>query len=492
MLGIERVMDHVAHALGLDPLAVRQRNSYAASAGGGLAAPRAARAPEGISGQMNPQVTPYGQEVADLILHEMTERLVDTSAYCARRVAVAAWNAHNPVLKKGLALTPVKFGSSFTLSHLNQAGVLVHVYQDGSVNLNHGGTEMGQGLFQKVALMAAADFGLSLVAIKITATDTAQVPNTSAKAASSGSDLNGMAVKAACDTIRQRMAECLARHHGVPPDAVQFAGGMVQIGTQRMSFAAAAKFCYEQRISLSAAGSYKTPDLAWDRIKGEGRPFYYFAFGAAVTELVVDGLSGENRILRADILHDCGASLNPALDIGQTEGGYVQGAGWPIERLLPMRPVVIHGAGHIGRALAGILAPVPSLAIMLAESRPSLLCDLSARITPCADPFAAITIAPDDAAHVVVTHDHALDLELCHRLLLRSFGSVGLIGSASKWARFQQRLAALGHSDAQISRISCPIGDPRLGKHPQAIALGVAAALLKEPDTKAQDRRRTA
>ncbi|WP_296429933.1 XdhC family protein [Roseovarius sp. BRH_c41] len=157
-----------------------------------------------------------------------------------------------------------------------------------------------------------------------------------------------------------------------------------------------------------------------------------------------------------------------------------------------MRPVVIHGAGHIGRALAGILAPVPSLAIMLAESRPSLLCDLSARITPCADPFAAITIAPDDAAHVVVTHDHALDLELCHRLLLRSFGSVGLIGSASKWARFQQRLAALGHSDAQISRISCPIGDPRLGKHPQAIALGVAAALLKEPDTKAQDRRRTA
>jgi xanthine dehydrogenase large subunit len=328
MLGIERVMDHVAHTLGLDPLTVRRRNYYAANNGGGLSAPRATRPPEGISGQMKPQVTPYGQEVTDFILHEMTERLMDTSDYTARRAEVAAWNARNPVLKKGLALTPVKFGISFTLSHLNQAGALVHVYQDGSVHLNHGGTEMGQGLFQKVAQVAAAGFGLPLEAIKITATDTAKVPNTSATAASSGSDLNGMAVKAACDTLRERMAACLAQHHGVSPDAVQFTEGMVQFGNQRLSFAAAAKFCYEQRISLSATGFYMTPDLAWDRIRGEGRPFYYFAYGAAVTEVVVDGLSGENRILRADILHDCGASLNPALDIGQIEGGYVQGAGW--------------------------------------------------------------------------------------------------------------------------------------------------------------------
>ena len=328
MLGIERVMDHVAHHLGLDPVVVRQRNYYAAAVGGGLSAPRAARPPEGISGQMKPQVTPYGQKVEDFILHEMTERLMQTSDYTARRAAVAAWNARNPVLKKGLALTPVKFGISFTLSHLNQAGALVHVYQDGSVHLNHGGTEMGQGLFQKVAQVAAACFGLPLEAIKITATDTAKVPNTSATAASSGSDLNGMAVQAACDTIRDRMAACLAAHEKVAPEEVQFTGGAVQVGARHLSFAAAAKLCYEQRVSLSATGFYKTPDLAWDRIKGEGRPFYYFAYGAAVTEVVVDGLSGENRILRADIVHDCGASLNPALDIGQIEGGYVQGAGW--------------------------------------------------------------------------------------------------------------------------------------------------------------------
>ncbi|AWZ19351.1 xanthine dehydrogenase, B subunit [Roseovarius sp. TM1035] len=328
MLGIERVMDHVAHHLGLDPVVVRQRNYYAAAVGGGLSAPRAARPPEGISGQMKEQVTPYGQKVEDFILHEMTERLMQTSDYAARRAAVAAWNARNPVLKKGLALTPVKFGISFTLSHLNQAGALVHVYQDGSVHLNHGGTEMGQGLFQKVAQVAAACFGLPLEAIKITATDTAKVPNTSATAASSGSDLNGMAVQAACDTIRDRMAACLAAHHAVPPEEVQFDGGRLRVGTAHLSFAEAARFCYEQRVSLSATGFYKTPDLAWDRIKGEGRPFYYFAYGAAVTEVIVDGLTGENRILRADIVHDCGASLNPALDIGQIEGGYVQGAGW--------------------------------------------------------------------------------------------------------------------------------------------------------------------
>ena len=291
---------------------------------------------------MKPQITPYGQKVEDFILHEMTERLLDTSDYAARRAAVAAWNAQNPVLKKGLALTPVKFGISFTLSHLNQAGALVHVYQDGSVHLNHGGTEMGQGLFQKVAQVAAARFGLPLEAIKITATDTAKVPNTSATAASSGSDLNGMAVKAACDTIRDRMAACLAERYGGAPDAVQFSADHVQIGTRRLSFAAAAKLCYEQRISLSATGFYKTPDLAWDRIKGQGRPFYYFAYGAAVTEVVVDGLSGEYRILRADILHDCGSSLNPALDIGQIEGGYVQGAGW-----LTVEELVWDAAGRL-------------------------------------------------------------------------------------------------------------------------------------------------
>ena len=330
MVGIERVMDHIAHVLGLDPLAVRQRNYYAAAAEGGLSAPHApaARPPEGISRQMKPQTTPYGQVVEDFILHEMTAALVASSDYHARRDAVAAWNAANRVLKKGIALTPVKFGISFTLTHLNQAGALVHVYQDGSVAINHGGTEMGQGLFQKVAQVAAARFGLSQGAIRITATDTAKVPNTSATAASSGSDLNGMAVRAACDTIRERMAGFLAEYHQVRPDEVVFAGGAVQAGTHRLSFAEGARLCYEHRISLSSTGFYKTPGLAWDRIRGQGRPFFYFAYGAAVTEVVIDTLSGENRILRADILHDCGTSLNPALDIGQIEGGYVQGAGW--------------------------------------------------------------------------------------------------------------------------------------------------------------------
>ncbi|GAW35205.1 xanthine dehydrogenase molybdenum-binding subunit [Roseovarius sp. A-2] len=334
MLGIERVMDHVAHALGLDPVTVRRRNYYTAADGGGLSAPRASRPPESISAKKK-QCTPYGQEVEDFILHEMTEALVETSGYHARRAAVAQWNARNPVLRKGIALSPVKFGISFTLSHLNQAGALVHVYQDGSVQINHGGTEMGQGLFQKVAQVAAARFGLPLETVRITATDTGKVPNTSATAASSGSDLNGMAVQVACDTIRQRMAEFLAQYHQEMPEAVSFEGGTVRVGAQQLSFAQAARLCHEHRVSLSSTGYYKTPKLAWDRIRGQGRPFYYFAYGAAVTEVVLDTLTGENRILRADIVHDCGTSLNPALDIGQIEGGYVQGAGWlTVEELI--------------------------------------------------------------------------------------------------------------------------------------------------------------
>ncbi len=316
MLGIERVMDHIAHKLGLDPLEVRRRNYYrAAKAGTGKAA-------------ATPQLTPYHMPVEDFILHEMTDALAESANYAERRRAIAEWNARNPVLKKGIALTPVKFGISFTLTHLNQAGALVHVYQDGSVHLNHGGTEMGQGLFQKVAQVAAARFAISPELIKITATDTAKVPNTSATAASSGTDLNGMAVKAACDTIRERMADFLAAEHQVKAGEVRFADGQVHVGGSTYSFAEAAKRAYEGRVSLSATGFYKTPKVAWDRIKGRGRPFFYFAYGASVTEVVIDRLTGENRILRTDILHDAGATLNPAIDIGQIEGGYVQGAGW--------------------------------------------------------------------------------------------------------------------------------------------------------------------
>ncbi len=312
MVGIERVMDHIAGHLGKDPLSVRIANYYA----------QADRKVDHANS------TPYGMEVTDFVLHELTAQLTESADYHARRQAVTDWNAQNPILKKGLALTPVKFGISFTLTHLNQAGALVHVYQDGSIQLNHGGTEMGQGLFQKVAQVAASRFGVSQDNIRITATDTAKVPNTSATAASSGTDLNGMAVKIACDTIRDRMTAFLAEHHQVSPSDVSFGEGMVQIGTTSMSFADAAKLTYENRIGLSATGFYKTPSLAWDRIKGQGRPFFYFSYGAAITEVVIDTLTGENRILRADVLHDAGASLNPALDIGQVEGAYVQGAGW--------------------------------------------------------------------------------------------------------------------------------------------------------------------
>ena len=316
MVGIERVMDHIAHHLGQDPLTVRRANYYAEAthvAGGN---------------EHTKQTTPYGMEVEDFILHAMTDRLAETGEYQRRRQAVSDWNAANPVLKRGLALTPVKFGISFTLTHLNQAGALVHVYQDGSIHMNHGGTEMGQGLFQKVAQVAAARFGVDVSAVKITATDTGKVPNTSATAASSGSDLNGMAVKAACDTIRDRMAAYLAGLHHMDAAAVRFEGGRVYAGEANYSFPEVALMAYAARVSLSSTGFYATPKVEWDRIKGHGRPFFYFAYGAALTEVVIDTLTGENRILRADLLHDAGASLNPALDIGQIEGGYVQGAGW--------------------------------------------------------------------------------------------------------------------------------------------------------------------
>ena len=344
VLGIERVMDHIAAELSIDPVRVRQRNYYDAMEESGRSASGAARASEPNSGsektgkgtrfsgphspKTQVQTTPYHMPIKDFILHELTEALLASSDYHARRAAIAEWNAQQSVLKKGIALSPVKFGISFTLTHLNQAGALVHVYQDGSVHMNHGGTEMGQGLFQKLAQVAAARFGIDVNAVKITATDTGKVPNTSATAASSGSDLNGMAVANACDIIRDRMTACLAELHQTQAEKVSFEDGYVVVGDARMTFAEAAQTAYLNRVNLSANGFYKTPDLAWDRIKGEGTPFFYFAQGAAVTEVVIDTLTGENRILRTDILHDAGASLNPALDVGQIEGGYVQGAGW--------------------------------------------------------------------------------------------------------------------------------------------------------------------
>ena len=362
VVGIERVVDHLAHELGMDPVELRRVNYYAdfekgdfqkagseTESGEGGSAPASSTPPRSMSGKVKDepqsrgavavegepvkappgvQTTPYGMPVVDFCLGRLTERLLESSDYAARKAEIAEWNAKNSVLKRGLGFSPVKFGISFTLSHLNQAGALVHVYQDGSVHLNHGGTEMGQGLFQKVAQVAASRFGIPLEMVKITATDTAKVPNTSATAASSGADLNGMAVKAACDTLRDRIAGVVAELHQVRTEEVIFEGGEVLAGSNRLSFAEAAQLAYQNQVSLSATGHYKTPDLSWDRMKGQGKAFFYFAHGAALTEVVVDRLTGEYRILRADMLHDAGNSLNPALDIGQVEGAYVQGAGW--------------------------------------------------------------------------------------------------------------------------------------------------------------------
>ena len=360
MVGIERVMDHIAHSLGRDPLEVRRANYYApaspskasASSGGTGAADRSGpgtghrlRGPYSpgadAGGKTARNLTPYGMEVTDFILHEMTDRLADQAGYGARRQAVRDWNAAHATLKRGLALTPVKFGISFTLTHLNQAGALVHVYQDGSVQVNHGGTEMGQGLHQKMAQVAASALGVPMAAVRITATDTSKVPNTSATAASSGSDLNGMAVLDACTRIRDRIAAHLAERHGC--DDIGFADGLVRIGQARqISFAEAAASAYQARVSLSAAGFYRTPDLHWDRKAGRGRPFFYFAQGVGLTEVAIDTLTGETRLLRCDIVHDAGASLNPALDLGQVEGGYVQGAGW-----LTMEELVWDDSGRL-------------------------------------------------------------------------------------------------------------------------------------------------
>ncbi len=306
MVFSERMMDAIAVKLALDPLDVRKRNLYAPGR----------------------DVTPYGMKVEDNIALEIIEQLEASSDYRARRQAVTAFNASNTTLRKGLALTPIKFGISFTLTHLNQAGALLHVYTDGSVLVNHGGTEMGQGLYIKVAQIVAEEFGLAADCVRITATTTGKVPNTSATAASSGADLNGMAAKAAAGTIRSRLVNFAAQCWKMPKSRIRFAAGQVIIGNQSMGFGDFAKKAHEARISLSSTGFYATPKVTWDRSKAKGRPFFYFAYGAACSEVTIDTFTGEMRMDRVDILHDVGRSLNPAMDMGQIEGGFVQGMGW--------------------------------------------------------------------------------------------------------------------------------------------------------------------
>ena len=313
MAAMEHVIEEIAHVLACDPLDVRRSNFYDPM-GARPVAPR--------------NLTPYSQTVEDCVIEEIVEELEASSEYRRRRREIREWNALSPVLKRGIALTPVKFGISFTNTMMNQAGALVHVYADGSIALNHGGTEMGQGLNTKVAQVVAEEFQVDIARIKITATHTGKVPNTSATAASSGSDLNGMAARGAAQTIKGRLAAFLAERYQAHASDVLFRPNRIRIKDHELSFDEAVGEAYRARVHLSATGFYATPKIHWDRASGRGRPFFYFAYGAAVSEVAIDTLTGENRILRTDILHDVGQSLNPAIDLGQVEGGFVQGAGW--------------------------------------------------------------------------------------------------------------------------------------------------------------------
>jgi xanthine dehydrogenase large subunit len=313
-IAIENILDSIARTLGLDALDVRRVNYYGQG-----------------------QSTPYGQNVTDNVIHELTAELEASSNYRARRAAITAFNSGSVVLKRGLALTPVKFGISFNVLHLNQAGALVHVYNDGSILVNHGGTEMGQGLNTKVAQVVAHELGVSFDSVRATATDTQKVANTSATAASTGSDLNGKAAQDAARQIRERLATFAAQKFGGAAAEVAFANDTVQVNGQALPFAELVMQAYMARVQLWSDGFYATPGLSWNRETLQGRPFYYFAYGAAVSEVIVDTLTGEWKLLRADVLHDAGQSLNPAVDIGQVEGAFIQGMGW-----LTMEELVWH------------------------------------------------------------------------------------------------------------------------------------------------------
>ena len=306
MIAAESMMDDIARAVGKDPLDVRLLNLY-----------RPGR-----------DETPYGQVVEQHLLADMMEQLAVEANYRQRREAVAKFNQTHEYLRKGLALTPVKFGISFTSTHLNQAGALIHFYTDGSIHLNHGGTEMGQGLYTRVAQIVATSLGVSLERVAVTSTRTDKIPNTSPTAASSGTDINGMAARNAALTLKGRLCEFLAQHHGVPDREVTIADDQVFIKGEPVSFEDSVKLAYMNRIQLSATGFYRTPRIHFDKEAGKGHPFYYYANGAAVSEVLVDSLSGEYRVSQVHILHDVGHSINPALDIGQIEGGFVQGMGW--------------------------------------------------------------------------------------------------------------------------------------------------------------------
>jgi xanthine dehydrogenase large subunit len=307
-IAIEYIIDDIARTLSLDALVVRKKNFY---------------------GVLERNVTPYDQTVTDNILKPLVAALEKKSDYTKRRAAIQAFNQTSPILKKGIALTPVKFGISFNVQHYNQAGALVHIYVDGSILVNHGGTEMGQGLNTKVAQVVAHTLGVDLRTVKSTAADTSKIPNTSATAASTGTDLNGKAAENAAIQIRDRLATFVGAKQGGGIEDVTFADNKVYFrGEFKLSFIELCRQAYEARIQLWSDGFYATPKIHWNRSKVRGSPFYYFAYGAAVSEVVIDTLTGEYKLLKADLLHDAGRSLNPAIDIGQIEGGFIQGVGW--------------------------------------------------------------------------------------------------------------------------------------------------------------------
>lgn len=310
LLTAEYMMDDIAYTLGKDPLQVRLDNLY-----------------------QNGQSTHYGQSIEHFDLAVLMDNLAKDCNYENRRDDIIAFNKQaqkdDTDKRRGIALTPVKFGISFTIQTLNQAGALVHIYTDGSIHLNHGGTEMGQGLFIKIAQVVANEFDVDLDTVKVSATRTDKVPNTSPTAASSGTDINGKAAQNACLTIKSRLVEFAAAHFEVSEDAIVFKNNHVIIGDKKeLSFAAFIRMAYEHRVSLSSTGFYKTPKIFYDRSKAWGRPFFYFALGASCSEVEIDTLTGEYKVVRADVLHDVGQSINPAIDIGQIEGGFVQGMGW--------------------------------------------------------------------------------------------------------------------------------------------------------------------
>jgi xanthine dehydrogenase large subunit len=307
IIGCERWIEHIAYALGKDPLEIRKRNFY---------------------GTTDRNITPFHQTVEDNVIHRVVDELEQESDYQARRQAVLEFNRTHSVLKKGIALSPVKFGISFTATWHNQAGALVHVYRDGSIHLSHGGTEMGQGLHIKIVQVVADAFGVAVDTVKINATNTGKVPNTSATAASSGTDLNGMAALDAANQIKARMEAHVARVHEVEPKDVRWEFGGIRAGQKFVPFGELATSCWMGRVQMSAAGFYATPKIHWNRATGMGRPFYYSAYGAACSEVTIDTLTGEYQVDRADVLEDVGRSLNPAIDIGQVEGGFIQGMGW--------------------------------------------------------------------------------------------------------------------------------------------------------------------